>query len=199
MRYCFLDLCDTGGIGLRVITGQKRGMKLLSPAEDAPIRPTSDRTKESIFNLIHEGLDGAFLDLFSGSGQMGIEALSRGAKKAVFCDNDRDAVSLTKANLKKTGFTNYSVFYGDYRKYLKTATEKFDIIFIDPPYDRGLAQRALAVLGESGSCLNDGGTVIVECKYIESLPEEEGRLYLADRRKYGIASVLIYKIKEDAE
>ena len=199
MRYCILDLSDIGGSSVRVITGQKRGMKLLSPAEDAPIRPTSDRTKESVFNLIHEGIDGTFLDLFSGSGQMGIEALSRGAEKAVFCDNNRDAIELTKANLKKTGFTNYSVFYGDYRKYLKTTTEKFDIIFIDPPYDRGLAQRALAVLGESGSCLKDGGTVIVECKYIENLPEEEGRLYLADRRKYGIASVHIYRIKEEVK
>jgi 16S rRNA (guanine(966)-N(2))-methyltransferase RsmD len=184
---------------MRVITGAKRGMKLLSPAQDSPIRPTADRTKESVFNLIHDGIDGVFLDLFAGSGQMGIEALSRGAKKAVFCDNEKAATDLIRANLKKTGFTNFTVFYGDYRKYLKTTSEKFDVIFIDPPYDRGLTQRALAVIGEKDSCLNAGGTVIVECKYVETLPEEEGRLILTDRRKYGIASVLIYKSKEDMQ
>ena len=184
---------------MRVITGKKRGMKLISPPEDAPIRPTADRTKESIFNLIHEGIDGSFLDLFAGSGQMGIEALSRGAKKTVFCDNDKTAADLIKANLKKTGFTDYTIYFGDYRKYLKTTTEKFDVIFIDPPYERGLAQRALSVIGEKGSCLKDDGTVIVECKFNEVLPEEEGRLILKDRRKYGIASVLIYGIKEDGQ
>lgn len=184
---------------MRVITGKKRGMKLLSPPEDAPIRPTADRTKESVFNLIHEGIEGTFLDLFAGSGQMGIEALSRGAEKAVFCDNEKTAIDLIKANIKKTGFTNYTVFFGDYRKYLKTTTEKFDIIFIDPPYDRGLVQKALAVIGENGSCLKNGGTVIVECKYSETMPEEQGRLILKDKRKYGIASVLIYRIKEDGQ
>ncbi len=184
---------------MRVITGKKRGMKLLSPPEDAPIRPTADRTKESIFNLIHEGIEGAFLDLFAGSGQMGIEALSRGAEKAVFCDNDKTAIDLIKANIKKTGFTDYSLFFGDYRKYLKTTTEKFDIIFIDPPYDRGLVQKALTVLGENDSCLKSGGIVIVECKYNEVMPEQQGRLILKDRRKYGIASVLIYGIKEDGQ
>ena len=198
MRYYFSYFFN-GGIRLRVITGQKRGMKLLSPPDDAPIRPTADRTKESVFNLIHSGIDGAFLDLFAGSGQIGIEALSRGAEKAVFCDNDKTAIDLIKANLRKTGFTNYTVFFGDYRKYLKTTAEKFDIVFIDPPYDRDIAQKALAELGKESSCVKKDGTVIVECKYTESFPEEEGRLTLADRRKYGIASVLIYRIKEDAQ
>ncbi len=86
---------------MRVITGAKRGMKLLSPAQDSPIRPTADRTKESVFNLIHDGIDGVFLDLFAGSGQMGIEALSRGAKKAVFCDNEKPRQTLSGQTSKK--------------------------------------------------------------------------------------------------
>lgn len=183
---------------MRIITGTKRGMKLLSPPEDAPIRPTADRTKESVFNLIHCDFDGPFLDLFSGSGQMGIEALSRGAQKAVFCDNNKTAIDLTTANLKKAGFKNYEIFYGDYKKYLKTTTHKFNIIFIDPPYERGLALKALDVLGREESCIANDGMIIVECKFVEDLPEKIGKLTLVDKRKYGIASVLIYK-QEDSE
>ena len=183
---------------MRVITGSKRGMKLLSPPEEAPIRPTADRTKESVFNLIHCDFDGLFLDLFAGSGQMGIEALSRGAPKAVFCDNNKTAIDLTTANLKKTGFNNYEIFYGDYKKYLKTTTKRFSIIFIDPPYERGLALKALEVLGKEESCLEEDGMVIVECKFVEDLPEQIGKLKLTDKRKYGIESILIYK-QEDSE
>ncbi len=182
---------------MRVITGAKRGMKLLSPPEDAPIRPTADRTKESVFNLIHFDLDEPFLDLFAGSGQIGIEALSRGAVKAVFCDNNKTAIDTIKSNLKKTGFNNYEIFFGDYKKYLKTTTERFKVIFIDPPYDRGLAEKALEIIGREESCLSDSGIVIVECKYIEKIPDNIGKLKLADKRKYGIASVLIYKTAEE--
>ena len=128
---------------------------------------------------------------------MGIEALSRGAKKAVFCDNNAESVELTKKNLKKSGFSGGEVFFGDYKKYLKTTAEKFDLIFIDPPYEHGLTEKALDVLGRDESCLADGGTVVVECKFVEEQPQSIGNLVLCDRRKYGIASVLIYRRKED--
>ncbi len=182
-----------GRISVRIITGTKRGMKLFLPPEDAPIRPTSDRTKESVFNLIHRDFDGTFLDLFAGSGQMGIEALSRGAVKTVFCDNNKAAIDTVNANLKKTGFKNYEIFYGDYKKYLKTTAEKFDMIFIDPPYEKGLVQKALDVLGRDCSCIKDDGWVVVECKFVEDIQERFGKLVMTDRRKYGIASILIYR------
>ena len=195
----FSDILNDMRDHMRIITGSKRGMKLLSPPEDAPIRPTADRTKESVFNLIHSDFDGSFLDLFAGSGQIGIEALSRGAPKAVFCDNSKVAIDLIKTNLKKTGFDNYELFYGDYKKYLKTTSERFSVIFIDPPYEKGLTEKALEVIGRDDSCLSENGMVIVECRYNEKIPEKIGKLRIADRRKYGIASVLIYKTVEDRQ
>jgi len=189
---------------MRIISGEKRGLKLFSPAEDAPIRPTADRVKEAIFNIIdYDIYDCAFLDLFAGTGQMGIEAISRGARRVMFVDNNPDSVALTKKNIKKAGFIaegrfSSDVFFGDYKKFLKTTTEKFDIIFIDPPYERGLTEKALEVLGSEISCLAKGGKAVIECNFEENIPETVGSLQLVDRRKYGIASVLIYKRPEES-
>ena len=121
---------------MRVIAGSKRSIPLLSP-EGVTTRPTSDRIKETLFNIINPIIPGAyFLDLFSGSGQIGIEALSRGARKAVFVDSDRKSIATIKENVKKTDFLecseiinrSVSSFIGTY-----SGKEPFDIIFMDPP------------------------------------------------------------------
>lgn len=183
-------------IVMRVVSGVKRGMKLLPPTDNMPVRPTADRVKESIFNLIQFDLGSSFLDLFAGSGQMGIEALSRGVDKVVFCDNNQDSVNLVKANLKRTGFEHSAEIYlCDYRKLLKTIGFRFDTIFIDPPYEKGLSVRALETIGCGlYDCLSESGKVIVECNNNEIIPEKVGNLIMSDKRKYGIAGVYVFSL-----
>ena len=118
---------------MRVISGIYRGRKLNSPINDA-VRPTADKVKESIFNVIQFDVAGcAFVDLFAGSGGMGIEALSRGAKSVVFSDCDREAIRLINSNLRGID-GDYKVLSRDYRDVLFTLSGKQDFIFVDPPY-----------------------------------------------------------------
>lgn len=178
---------------MRIISGTKRGLRLSVLPEDSIIRPTVDKVKESIFNLIQFDISGVVLDLFSGTGQIGIEAISRGADHAVFCDNQKESLELTKKNLKKSGFSEKAtVCETDYKRYIRDTKEKFKIVFIDPPYEHGLSQKALVELGKESSCLRDDGLCVVECKATEKMPENEGKLSLVDNRRYGTVSVYIY-------
>ena len=120
---------------MRVITGKARGIVLKTPSGMAT-RPTADRVKEAIFNIIQFDIPTAsVLDLFGGTGQLGIEALSRGANRAVFIDEREDACKLIKENLKRTKLEAYGrVIRSDYMPYLKSCKDKFDIILLDPPY-----------------------------------------------------------------
>lgn len=185
---------------MRIISGSKRGLKLYTPADEDAVRPTLERVKESIFNLIQFDLEGKVLDLFAGTGQMGIESISRGAELAVFCDNQKESLELVRKNLKKASFEEKAtVKETDYKRYLRDTREKFKIVFIDPPYERGLSQKALVELGKDGSCLRDDGLCVVECKAEEKMPESEGRLQLIDKRTYGTVSVYLYNVKETEE
>lgn len=152
---------------MRVIAGSARSVTL-----DTPIgkntRPTTDKIKETLFNMINFSLEGCiFLDLFAGSGSIGIEALSRGAKKAVFIDNDYNSIKCIKDNLVKTRMTDKaSVFKTDFKNALYKLNEnmnidKFDFIFIDPPYDKNLEFNALDILSEI-DIISEKGIVIVE-------------------------------------
>ena len=182
---------------MRVISGSKRGLKLFTPAEDEEIRPTLERVKESIFNLIQFDLEGKVLDLFAGTGQMGIESISRGVELAVFCDNQKESLDLVRKNIKKAGFEDKAIVKEtDYKRYIRDTKEKFKIIFIDPPYERGLSQKALVELGKEDSCLRDDGLCVVECKAVEKMPESEGRLQMIDKRTYGTVCVYLYSVKE---
>ena len=185
---------------MRIISGSKRGLKLFTPADEDAIRPTLERVKESIFNLIQFDLEGKVLDLFAGTGQMGIESVSRGAEHAVFCDNQKDSLDLVRKNIKRAGFEDRTtVKETDYKRYIRDTKEKFKIIFIDPPYERGLSQKALVELGKEDSCLRDDGIAVVECKAVEKMPDEEGRLKLIDKRTYGTVCVYLYTVKENEE
>ena len=183
---------------MRVISGKARGTKL-SSIESLSTRPTLDRVKESLFNIIQNNLKGAVvLDLFAGSGQLGIEALSRGANKAYLCDINRDAVKMIKQNLEKTKLKDKAVVINeDYKKALRTlnTNEKFDIIFIDPPYKEDIAVDSIIdIIHESR--LKENGIMIIETDEIERDLKEINKIEnikIIDQRKYGRASLIFIK------
>lgn len=183
---------------MRVISGKARGTKL-SSIESLLTRPTLDRVKESLFNIIQNNLKGAVvLDLFAGSGQLGIEALSRGADKAYLCDINRDAVKMIKQNLEKTKLKDKAVVINeDYKKALRTlnTNEKFDIIFIDPPYKEDIAVDSIIdIIHESR--LKENGIMIIETDEIERDLREINKIEnikIIDQRKYGRASLIFIK------
>lgn len=183
---------------MRVISGKARGTKL-SSIESLSTRPTLDRVKESLFNIIQSDLKGAVvLDLFAGSGQLGIEALSRGADKAYLCDINRDAVKMIKQNLEKTKLKDKAVVINeDYKKALRTlnTNEKFDIIFIDPPYKDDIAVDSIIdIIHESR--LKENGIMIIETDEIERDLREINKIEnikIIDQRKYGRASLIFIK------
>ena len=139
------------------------------------------------------------VDLFAGTGQLGIEAMSRGATHAVFCDNAKESLEIVRKNLKKTGFDGDArVLFCDYKRFLKyEANREYDVIFVDPPYHVGLADRALKQIGQL-PVLAKTGIVVVECAREEEKPAEEGSLVLRRRYDYGTVSVLIY-VRKDRE
>ncbi len=145
---------------MRVIAGKAKGKSLKAP-EGIETRPTSDKTREAIFgSLQFEIFEARFLDLFAGSGAMGIEALSRGAEEAVFIDSSKAAIACIKDNLKTTGL-NGIVIMEDSFTALSRIKGKFDFIFIDPPYKSGYYEKAIRIICERG-LLNDGGKLILE-------------------------------------
>ena len=142
---------------MRVITGTARGHRLKTP-ENYDIRPTTDNVKESVFNIIQFDIEGRrVLDLFAGTGQLGIECLSRGAAEAVFIDENTAAVKIVKENLKTCGFTA-AVLQQDALGYLRHCG-RFDLVFVDPPYDSGLYESVLETIN-SVDILSDGGIIL---------------------------------------
>lgn len=183
---------------MRVVGGSKRGTQLIG-FDREEVRPTLDRVKESMFNIIQFETMNRVVDLFAGTGQLGIECLSRGAEHAVFCDNAPQSLEIVRKNLKKTGFEkNARVLLCDYKRFLKyEAKGEYDVIFVDPPYNIGLSDRALKQIGLQ-PVLSKNGIVVVECAREESKAEEEGNLVLRRRYDYGTVSVLIY-VRKDRE
>ena len=147
---------------MRVISGKARGVTLKTP-EGMQTRPTADRVKEALFSIIQFDLPGAkVLDLFGGTGQLGIEALSRGATGAVFVDESAKACALIKENLRRTKLeTQANVVRADYAAYLKSTKEKFDIILLDPPYAEVFLENSLKMITEI-DILQSGGIIVTE-------------------------------------
>ena len=183
---------------MRVVGGKKRGTQLIG-FDREEVRPTLDRVKESMFNIIQFESMNRVVDLFAGTGQLGIECLSRGAEQAVFCDNAPQSLEIVRKNLKKTGFEKEArVLLCDYKRFLKyEAQGEYDVIFVDPPYHEGLSDRALKQIG-AHPVLSQSGIVVLECARDEAKPEEEGNLVLRRRYDYGTVSVLIY-VRKDRE
>lgn len=183
---------------MRVITGIAKG-KRLKTLEGLDTRPTTDRVKEGIFNIIQFDLPASkVLDLFAGSGQIGIEALSRGASYCVFNDQNRQAQQIIKDNLINTGLYKSSrVISMDAKAYLNSTKEEFDIVFLDPPYNKGILQEILPIVAKK---MTDRGIIICEHEKNEELPEKILDFDLKKQYKYGKIMISVYKLpKEDGD
>jgi 16S rRNA (guanine(966)-N(2))-methyltransferase RsmD len=187
-----------GGTGMRVISGKARGTKLFAPDDSKTIRPTSDYVRENLFNIIQQDVaEATFLDVFAGTGAVGIEALSRGAGSAVFIDNSQKAVELIKKNLEKTNLADFAVIIkGSMPETLKKLSgRKFDIIFLDPPYfEGGLPDKTLNEVLEQ-DILDENGIIVIEAPCREQI-KYPGKLEVYKEKIYG-SSKLIFLMKGD--
>ncbi len=179
---------------MRVITGTARGRKL-ETLEGEDVRPTTDRIKEAVFSIIQFETEGRiFLDLFAGSGQMGIEALSRGARGAYFCDSSKKSVETVKRNLKTTRLEESAkVFQTDYRSFLSMSPVSFDIAFLDPPYGTGVLQDALE---KTAACMKDTGVIIAENPLNEEILSNYGDFTLDRQYRYGKIKISTFRHKD---
>ena len=174
---------------MRVITGSARGRRLKTP-ENYDIRPTADNVKEAVFNILQFDVEGRrVLDLFAGTGQLGIEALSRGAASAVFVDRDRAAVQIVKENLKTCGLSG-TVLCADSLSYLRNCG-RFDLIFIDPPYDSGLYDEVLRTINQI-DILSEGGIMIVEARRETPLCDMTAPYRRLREYRYGKVKICTY-------
>jgi 16S rRNA (guanine966-N2)-methyltransferase len=186
---------------MRVISGKAKGTKLYS-IESSSTRPTLDRVKESLFNILQDKLqDANVLDLFSGSGAIGIEFLSRGARKAYLCDKSPEAIKMIKKNLEKTKLLeNAKLINKDYKRCLedlKKENIKFDIVFLDPPYEADLAIDAIKKILQL-ELLEEQGIIIIETdqENREKSKLENIDIEIYDCRKYGRVSLIFLERKE---
>lgn len=179
---------------MRVITGTARGKKLTVCAGET-VRPTPERVKEALFSIIQFQIEGRrVLDLFAGSGQLGIEALSRGAREAVFVDTAKEPAAAVAKNLEATGLSGSArVEHTDFAAYLSADCGKFDLAFLDPPYRTGLLQRALPM---AAGRMNPGGTIVCESPSDEPLPETAGDFVRGRSYRYGKIVLTLYKHKD---
>ena len=178
---------------MRVIAGKAKGIQLKTP-EGMLTRPTTDRVKEALFSILQFDLPGTrVLDLFGGTGQLGIEALSRGAREAVFVDAREEACRLIRENLKRAGFTG-QVVRGDYLTYLDQCREKFDIIFLDPPYAEVFLENALNRITEI-DILQSGGIISTERPLGKELPWDFPGYDRSRDYKYGKILLTFYRKK----
>ena len=171
---------------MRIIGGKHRG-RVLTEFKGEAIRPTADRVKESVFNILSREIAGArVLDLFCGSGALGLECISRGAKEAVFNDCSKDSVAVLTANIKKLGEGEVCTVRAlDYLACLSALQGKFDIVFLDPPYRFDYGVKAAEEIARRGLLAEDGVIVYERDKPFEESVAENSGLRVADVRKYG--------------
>jgi 16S rRNA (guanine(966)-N(2))-methyltransferase RsmD len=188
------EICLTGeGDGiLRIISGTRRGQKLFE-FDGMDIRPTTDRVRESLFNLIQNFVPEAkVLDLFGGSGALSLEALSRGASEAAVCDIDKRSLELIKKNTAALRFEDrLMVIRQSAEQYLKSTKEKFDIIFLDPPYNKGYIKPIITAI-VSGDILSGGGIIVLESDGTDEHGDFDG-LDTIKQRKYGRTYITVYQ------
>ncbi len=181
---------------MRVIAGTARSLPLKTP-EGMDTRPTTDRIKETLFNMLQTKVGGSvFVDLFSGSGGIGIEALSRGANKAYFVEYDKKALACIKDNLNFTKFNDKAmVINADVCSAIDRITEEVDIIFMDPPYESGLDVAALRIL-KNASCVTEDTLIIVEAALDRDLNEFEEQGYVVSKEKKYKTNKHVFLYKE---
>lgn len=179
---------------MRIITGSARGRRLLT-LEGEAVRPTTDRVKEALFSILQFQIEGRrVLDLFAGSGQLGLEALSRGAREAVFVDAGREPVSVVEKNIAATGLSeNARVMHMDYAAFLLHRNDPFDVAFLDPPYRTGLLEKALPL---TAAVMNRGGVIVCEHPMDEDAPETAGEFVKTRDYRYGKILLSVYRHKD---
>lgn len=182
---------------MRVITGIARGKKLIT-LDGLDVRPTTEMVKEAVFSSLHFDLPGAsVLDLFAGSGQLGIEAVSRGAKHCVFVDKSKNSIDVIKKNIEACGFNSQSrVLNMDSIEYLSVAKTGIDIALLDPPYRQGLIPKALPLLDR---IMSENSIVVCEHENELVLDESYGRLKKAKTKRYGKISISYFTINSDED
>lgn len=181
---------------MRIIGGERRGRRLVE-WDDSAIRPMRDFVRTALFNILSDFVpDAAFLDLFCGTGSVGLEALSRGARSCTFVDRSSDACGIVRRNLDLLDFLpRGEVIQGDAFGTLETLRQvgrRFDLVFIGPPYYHEIVPRALEALGD-GALLGSDPVVIAEIHHTESIADAVGNLSLVDRRRYGDNQLWLYR------
>lgn len=183
---------------MRIISGTARGTKLVT-LEGENTRPTLDRVKESLFNIIQNKIqDSIFLDVFSGSGSIGLEAVSRGARKSILCDNSKEAIKIIEKNIEKTHLKDKVELYNtDYENLLRNKIkEKIDIIYIDPPYDSNYAKKTIEIIIKE-KIINENTLIILETDKKETVNMlNEFDIEIIDERKYGRAILVFLKMRK---
>lgn len=180
---------------MRIIGGNSRGTKLYT-LEGLNTRPTLDRVKESMFNILQNNIkDRIILDLFAGSGAIGLEFISRGAKKAFLCEKEKKAIYIINKNIQKMHVeSKVKIAFMDYRKFLETSNDKYDLIFLDPPYETDFISKSTELIIKK-NLLNDDGIIIAETdqeeRVIKELENIEIEIY--DIRKYGRAKLIFMR------
>ncbi len=179
---------------MRVITGSARGRRLETLYGEEVTRPTTESVKEALFSMIQfEIEDKKVLDLFAGSGQLGIEALSRGARHCTFLENNRDALKVVQNNVSHCGFGDKSnIIFADAASFLMRK-DNFDIAFVDPPYKMGLVEKCLPMLLK---LMSADGIVVCEISAAEDLPETIDGWYADRVRRYGKTKLTLYRREE---
>ncbi|MFC1548593.1 16S rRNA (guanine(966)-N(2))-methyltransferase RsmD [Candidatus Omnitrophota bacterium] len=183
---------------MRIIAGEFRGRKIEQPPLETT-RPTKDRIREAVFNVIAEKVpDSAVLDLYAGSGAYGLEALSRGAERAVFVENDGQCAKTVQENIQTLEVEDRTaVIQKDVEKYtelLGQNKEKFDLIFSDPPYNRGLVKKTLIIINHY-DILNPSGMLVIEHHTAEGVPEAEGDVSIFKQKTYKDIAISIFHKK----
>lgn len=180
---------------MRVITGTAKGRRL-KELQGMETRPTTDRVKEGIFSSIQFDIAGrTVLDLFSGTGQLGIEALSRGAVQCTFVDVRREAVQLIRENLEHTALSDRAeVLQSDYLAFLSRTRQKYDLIFLDPPYDSEMLEKALEIIRKI-DIVTENGIIVCENGSEKPWPEDSDFYHLQKEYRYGKIRVALYRRK----
>ena len=178
---------------MRIIAGDYKGRRLYTPA-DHRIRPTSDKVKEALFSILGEESDGAVVcDLCSGTGNLGLEALSRGADKCYFGDHSGESIKLIKDNIEMCRAEDYSVvIHGDFKKTLSLIGERVNIFFLDPPYNKDLWEDAMLMIKEL-DLLAEGGIIVCEHRSRQELDDEVAGFEKVKERNYGKVVLSLYR------
>ena len=177
---------------MRVITGSARGRVLETLKGGDIVRPTTDKVKEAVFSAIQFEIEGRdFIDVFAGSGQMGIEALSRGAKSATFIDSSKKAAAVIERNLKVTNLQSFAkIITADSLSYLKRTDRQYDVAFLDPPYSTGILQETLPIIAQR---MKKTGIIICESALNDKILQKYYNFTLDRERTYGKIKVSTYR------